>query len=232
MSDPVTSGRDALDHWVGSYPWYDSKTDAVQRVKVPKPWNWNLHWMSSLGSLLQALAWLAVALLLAALVYFVVRAIMQRERRKSGGDEVEPAGRADRVEALPLPVDARHLDLLAEAQRCRQQGEYGRAIVFLFSHQLLQLDKHGRIHLARGKTNRQYLREIRPWPAPGRDGRANDADVRGRLFRPSQARSSRVRGVLVAVGRVRETAGERLEERGEGRGKNSWSIRLRGVRDE
>jgi hypothetical protein len=171
MSDPVTSGRDALNHWVGGYPWYDSKADAVQRVKVPKPWNWpgghGGDWAFSLGSLLQALAWLAVALLLAALVYFVVRAIMLRERRKSGGEEVEPAGRADRVEALPLPVDARHLDLLAEAERCRQQGEYGRAIVFLFSHQLLQLDKHGRIHLARGKTNRQYLREIRPWPALG-----------------------------------------------------------------
>ena len=121
----------------------------------------------ALGSLLQVLGWTAVVLLAAAVVYFVVRAILQRERRKSGGDEEEPAGGADRVESLPLPVNARHLDLLAEAKRCREQGDYGRAIIFLFSHQLLQLDKNGRIHLARGKTNRQYLREIRPWPALG-----------------------------------------------------------------
>ena len=171
MSDPVTSGRDALDHWFG-YPWYDAKTDAVRRVNVPKPWN--LDWLGnwghegfSLGAALQALGWLAVALLVAALVYFVVRAILLRERRKSGGGEEEAAGGADRVESLPLPVDARYLDLLAEAKRCREQGDYGRAIIFLFSHQLLQLDKYGRIHLARGKTNRQYLREIRPWPALG-----------------------------------------------------------------
>jgi hypothetical protein len=168
MSDPVTSGRDALNHWFG-YPWYDAKSDAVRRVDVPKPsnWNWGKGWDFSLGSVLQVLGWTAVVLLVAAVVYFVVRAILQREGRKSGGNAEEPAGRADRVEALPLPVNARHLDLMAEAQRCRQQGEYGRAIIFLFSHELLQLDKHGRIHLARGKTNRQYLREIRPWPALG-----------------------------------------------------------------
>jgi hypothetical protein len=166
MSDPVTSGHDALDHWFG-YPWYDAKTDAVQRVEVSKPRNLNLDWGFSLGSVLQFLGWTVVVLLVAAVVYFVVRALWQRERRKAKGDEAEPAGRADRVESLPLPIDARRLDLLAEAQRCRQQGEYGRAIIFLFSHELLQLDKHGRIHLARGKTNRQYLREIRPWPALG-----------------------------------------------------------------
>jgi hypothetical protein len=166
MSDPVTSGRDALDHWFG-YPWYDAKTDGVRRVDVPKPWNWNWDWGSSLGSVLQVLGWTVVAVLVAALVYFIVRALWQYERGKSGKEEEEPVGGADRVESLPLPVNARHLDLLAEAERCRQQGDYGRAVIFLFSHELLQLDKHGRIHLARGKTNRQYLREIRPWPALG-----------------------------------------------------------------
>jgi hypothetical protein len=166
MSDPVTSGRDALDHWFG-YPWYDAKADAVRRVDVPKPWNFHWDWGFSLGSLLQVLAWTVVVLVLAGLVYLVIRAYLQRERRKAKGDEAEPAGGADRVESLPLPVSARRLDLLAEAERCRQQGEYGRAIILLFSHELLQLDKHGRIHLARGKTNRQYLREIRPWPALG-----------------------------------------------------------------
>jgi len=162
MSDPVTSGRDALNHWFG-YPWYDAKADAVHRVKVTEPWHFNFP----LGVLLQWTAWVVVALLLAGVAYLLIRAFLQRERRKSGASEQEPVGGADRVESLPLPVGGRRLDLLAEAQRCRQQGDYGRAIIFLFSHQLLQLDKHGRIHLARGKTNRQYLREIRPWPSLG-----------------------------------------------------------------
>ncbi len=165
MSDPVTSGRNALDHWFG-YPWYDAKADSVRRVDVPKPWH-GWEWSPSLGSLLQVLGWTLVVVLVAAVVHFVVRALWQREGRKAGGNEAEPAGGADRVESLPLPVGARRLDLLAEAERCRQQGDYARAIIFLFSHELLQLDKHGRIHLARGKTNYQYLREIRPWPALG-----------------------------------------------------------------
>jgi hypothetical protein len=170
MSDPVNNGRDALDHWFG-YPWYDAKTDSVKRVEVREPWNpnwnWSTNWSSGIGTILQGVAWTAVVLLLAGVAYLVIRAYVQRERRKARGDEAEQAGGADRVESLPLPVDARHLDLLAEAKRSREQGDYGRAIIFLFSHQLLQLDKHGRIHLARGKTNRQYLREMRPWPSLG-----------------------------------------------------------------
>jgi hypothetical protein len=170
MTDPVTSGRDALNQWSG-YPWYDAKTDAVRGVKLSRPWNldWLGNWGGSLhfpASGLQWLAWIAIALLLGGIVYLLIRAFWRRERR-SKQPEDEPVGSADRVESLPLPADGRRLDLLAEARRCRQQGDYARAIIYLFSHQLLQLDKHGRIHLVRGKTNRQYLREIRPWPSLG-----------------------------------------------------------------
>jgi hypothetical protein len=164
MSDPVTNGRDALNHWFG-YPWYDAPSDSIHRVKVSEPWN--PHWSFPLGTILQWTGWIVLGLLLAGVLYFVVRAIVERERRKKGEDEAESAGGADRVESLPVPLDGRRLDLLGEARRCRERGDYARAIVFLFSHQLLQLDKHGRIHLARGKTNRQYLREIRPWPSLG-----------------------------------------------------------------
>jgi hypothetical protein len=167
MSDPVTNGRDALNHWFG-YPWYDPSTDAVRRVNVPKRWNPNLDVPAcSLGTVLVWIAWIVIALVLAGVVYLLIRAFLERERRKKGEAAGEPAGGADRVESLPLPVGSRYGDLLAEARRCRDVGDYGRAIVFLFSHELLQLDKHGRIHLTRGKTNRQYLREIRPWPSLG-----------------------------------------------------------------
>ena len=106
--------------------------------------------------------WTAIVLLLAGAGVSGGSRLSAARTPQGKGDEAEPAGGADRVESLPLAVDARRLDLLAEAQRCRERGDYGRAIIFLFSHQLLQLDKHGRIRLARGKTNRQYLREIRP----------------------------------------------------------------------
>ncbi len=57
---------------------------------------------------------------------------------------------------------AGRLDLLAEARRHYQAGNYGAAIVYLFSFQLVQLDKRQIIRLAKGKTNRQYLREVGP----------------------------------------------------------------------
>ena len=81
---------------------------------------------------------------------------------------VESRRDADRVEALPFHVRAASGDFLAEARRLYDAGHYSEAIVYLFSYQLVQLDKHHVIRLAKGKTNRQYVRETRQRPAAGR----------------------------------------------------------------
>ncbi len=49
---------------------------------------------------------------------------------------------------------------MGEARRHYEQGNYSEAIIYLFSYELVQLDKFALIRLARGKTNRQYLREV------------------------------------------------------------------------
>jgi hypothetical protein len=36
-------------------------------------------------------------------------------------------------------------------------------MIYLFSHVLVSLDQKGHIRLRKGKTNRQYLRELRPY---------------------------------------------------------------------
>jgi hypothetical protein len=66
-----------------------------------------------------------------------------------------------RIEALPEPVRER-TRLLDAARRHYQNGNYDEAIIYLFSHQLVCLDKNYLIRLTRGKTNRQYLRELGP----------------------------------------------------------------------
>jgi hypothetical protein len=165
MSDPVADGRDALNSRTG-YPWYDAKADGVRRVEVrretppPPAKDIDVGWI---GAMLQVGAWTALVIVLVGVVYLIGRAWFQRERRGKEAD-AERAGGADRVQALPFPAAARS-DMLAEAERSYRDGNYRRAIVFLFSHQLVELDKHQRIRLERGKTNRQYLREIRPLPA-------------------------------------------------------------------
>ena len=41
------------------------------------------------------------------------------------------------------------------------RGDFNRAVVYLYGYQLVQLDKRQQIELAKGKTNRQYLWELR-----------------------------------------------------------------------
>jgi hypothetical protein len=169
MSDPVESGRDALNHWYG-YPWYDPQTDGVRRVELSEPWNWDwldpyLKWIPSFPtSVLQWLAWIAIGLLLAGIVYFLVHAYRRNAGQKRTKQE-EPVGTIDRIEALPIPLPSIRTDLLAEARRCYEDGNYAQAIAYYFSYQLVRLDRRHVIRLDRGKTNRQYLREVGRQPA-------------------------------------------------------------------
>jgi hypothetical protein len=144
------------------YPWYDSATDGLRRVDVPTPptqwsFNFNFRW----ATFLQWIAWTLLAALVIFLIYY---ALMTYFRRTSGSATVatkeSDASTRDRIESLPFPILVGNLNLLNEARRLYQQSEYSKAIVFLFSYQLVELDKRRLIRLTKGKTNRQYLREV------------------------------------------------------------------------
>lgn len=174
--EAVQSGQKALDHW-GRYPWYDAKTDGLQPLDVSPPGQDN--WFTSRGgsgvdhlpdNLLQWIAWILIGLILVALLYVAARTYRARQQEALGeattsASAEDPAEERRRVEALPLPAARRQVDLLAEAEEQYRSGHYGQAIIYLFSYQLVQLDRHQQIHLTRGKTNRQYLRELGVRPA-------------------------------------------------------------------
>jgi len=164
--EAVESGRQALCS-PRDYPWYDAANDGVRRIDVvdppePGPRRSRGGEDSSMtgGAFVEALLWVFVVAVLAAVVFLLVKAYLH------GGAAAAPTQRRDadgdrqRIESLPFPVQAAQGDLLAEARRHRDSGRYGEAARFLFSHELVELDKHRLIRLARGKTNRQYLREI------------------------------------------------------------------------
>jgi len=162
----IPAGRKALDHWWG-YPWYDAASDGVHRIDVSPPRELPRLSLPSLPEgLLQWTAWIGIALLLSGLAYLLIRAYLRRRRDSQSDSEDRAAemGEPQRIESLPLALRGGRGDLLVEARRYYQQGNYGRAIVYLFSFQLLQLDKRQLIRLSRGKTNRQYLRELGPRP--------------------------------------------------------------------
>ena len=62
---------------------------------------------------------------------------------------------------LPFEVEQSMVGLLPQAERYRAAGDFSKAIIYLFSHALVEMDGARCIRLERGKTNRVYLRELR-----------------------------------------------------------------------
>jgi hypothetical protein len=169
--EAVQSGQKALSHW-GRYPWYDAKADGLKPLDLSPPWWW--EWLPdfqasswnvrSPATLLQWGAWIAIALALGVMIYVLLRAYVARRSGRVGGTppktEADAAEDRRRVEALPLSSARSPADLRAAAEEQYRLGHYGQAIIYLFSHQLVQLDKRQLIHLSKGKTNRQYLYEL------------------------------------------------------------------------
>jgi len=138
---------------------YDVERDALRPLIVPpspvKPAPREFD-----GSFLRYLAWGILAAALVVLVAFIVYAVRNHSRPPFDPKKVvSPAQRAA-VESLPFMDDRSRGDLLGEARRYYQQGNYSEAIIYLFSYQLVELDRFALIRLAKGKTNRQYLREL------------------------------------------------------------------------
>lgn len=66
-------------------------------------------------------------------------------------------------EELPFELEVAHLSvdgLWQQATKAKQQGDFRHALMFLYSYLLVELDAHQLIRLSRGKTNRDYGREL------------------------------------------------------------------------
>lgn len=80
---------------------------------------------------------------------------------ESSDEDASEAETNERLERLPVQLKRPPTNLLEEAKRLMDAGRFNEAIVYLFSHELVQLDRFQFVRLSRGKTNRQYLRELR-----------------------------------------------------------------------
>lgn len=154
----VTSGRKAMAG-AGQAPWYDAANDALAPVELRHRRETKIpQWLSNV---LQWAAWALLVILLIALAVFLLRSALGRDSSpKDAARQKDVVLAADRVEALTFMATRNRDDLLGEARRHYEAGNYSEAIIYLFSYELVQLDKSSLIHLAKGKTNRQYLREL------------------------------------------------------------------------
>lgn len=169
----------------GRLPWYERETDELRPMApgappsgahhrdsnwVPKPStpsNWQPRWRwRGWSRTLRGTGWVILTAITIALIVALVWAyrrsdvLLQRTRRRTGQSQESPDITAA-FENLPFVLDADRPDLLAEARYRYEQRDFRRAVILLFSYQLIQLDQRQRIRLAKGKTNRQYLRELR-----------------------------------------------------------------------
>ena len=113
--------------------------------------------------------WLLLIALLAgglgALFYVISRAeidvAVNSKSRLSSADDTPDQQMIERMKHLPAELRRTDVNLRTEAERLMREGQYDQAIILLFGHQLLLLDRFGLLRLNRGKTNRKYVRETR-----------------------------------------------------------------------
>lgn len=167
-SDPVEAGREAMAKRP-SFPWYDANNDAVKPIEIPAPREPRLRTAAPVA--LEPLAWLAWGVLAVALVamagllYWAWRHMPEAAPASPHDSVGRRLDHATDFDALPVRDLTDAEALRAAAEKARAEGRYREAMIYLYSYQLLVLDKSHFIRLARGKTNRQYLRELRPHEA-------------------------------------------------------------------
>jgi hypothetical protein len=177
---PIEDARESLGRR-GAFPWYDRQADAPRPLRLKTVEddsdNRNSTWqptpatprrmpnLSWLGYLLSIMGLSALVALLVLAVIFITRAFLSGEVMETAGSQVVETGHdVDRVEHLPFQLRKPTGDFLSEARRLYEAGDYSQAILYLYSHFLVQLDRQQVIRLAKGKTNRQYQRETRSRP--------------------------------------------------------------------
>lgn len=87
--------------------------------------------------------------------------IESKEKSPVTETKIEGPAKESGVERLPFQINKPFGDLLSAAREYFNKGDYRNAMIHLYSHVLVSLDERGLIRLTRGKTNRQYLNEIR-----------------------------------------------------------------------
>ena len=171
------------------YPWYDADSRSVKsleqkpgkkpfstdRETVPiakpnsggngGPINTGIGWgaggaTGATGDGAGTMFFVITAAIILVVIVVLVLTFLYIESRES--DLKLPSGRSRKqsIEQLPFDLDSTDGDFRAAADAAYQSGDLRKAIIYLYSHVLVTLDQNRLIRLRKGKTNRQYLREL------------------------------------------------------------------------
>ncbi len=109
------------------------------------------------------LGWFILIVIMVIVILLVLRVFLQNEdpvviqRQK----RVEYVTSSAKLEDLPFDVKPVVTDFFTEARRLALLGELKTAMNYFYSHVLIHLAQANLIQLARGKTNRQYLLQLK-----------------------------------------------------------------------
>lgn len=169
------AARDALR--THAPPWYDAKADDWQRIAARAPDTKEPERSSShsgsgsgrdirIGDIFGWLMLVVVVLVTAGLVWFLLRhlrfeiaAPLAEERRAAVARAV-----AD-LSALPFADEQSAKDPEAALARAIAARDWRRAVAWSYALHLVELDHAGALRVARGTTNRGYLRMLTEWAA-------------------------------------------------------------------
>lgn len=138
-----------------------------EKVKAPATANVPAGGATGGWTLGNVFGWILLAVLAFALIGLLAFLFGQAEPdamsgNRSGGVAKLPGvddQTLERMKHLPSEVRRTDVNLRDETERLMKLGRLDEAIVLLFGHQLLMLDRCGVLRLSRGKTNGRYLRE-------------------------------------------------------------------------
>ncbi len=146
---------------------------SVSRAEIPKatvpaqrsaPFgNWTWDWIWNLD-FFKFVFYIFLALAIGLGGYLGYRYIYRWRKLNSEGEYDERLATRtveQSMRELSFNVDFSGGDFCAEAEKAYRSGDLRNAIIYLFSYVLVSLDQKGHIRLRKGKTNREYLREIR-----------------------------------------------------------------------
>lgn len=133
---------------------------------VTWPWmNWD--WLGTWSWIWSALQFVFYALLILVIglgAYFGYR-YYRRDRELHGNERwderLSTRTLGESMQQLSFDVDLSSGNFCDAAEKAYRSGDLRSAMIFLFSYVLVSLDQKGHIRLRKGKTNREYLREIR-----------------------------------------------------------------------
>lgn len=133
----------------------------------PKSYSWMTEFFEGLLEFFRNTWHIVLIVVLVAAVTLVIFLLVRIQnlveapnRQLSGATSVATQQR--KVTDLPFELDSPDIPLFQLVEQYRARGDYSKAIVYLYSLMLIELDAVGLIRLAKGKTNWTYLRELTP----------------------------------------------------------------------